>query len=352
MKTGVGHGRRPARQDQKHDSRQEFRRIVMKVFRSLRLVLLASALCVVPASSFAGVFISVNIAPPVLPVYEQPPCPEDGYLWTPGYWAYGPDGYYWIPGAWVPAPQPGYLWTPPYWGFDNGVYLFHAGYWGSHIGYYGGVNYGFGYMGWGFAGGEWRGGHFFYNTAIMHVGGGFHNVYRNETIVHNTTIINNYHTSYNGGPNGIHYQPRPEERAAMNERHIAPTSIQQQHFQAAERNPEQRFSANHGRPQVVAAARPMSTMHPETGNRPNETRPMNQARPMNQPQNRPTPQSRPETQYRPQAQQQSRPQTQARPEQQYHPQTQARPEARPQPQSRPESHPAPHPQEHEHPHGR
>ena len=32
-----------------------------------------------------------------------------------------------------------------------------AGYWGPHVGYYGGVNYGFGYMGVGFAGGAWRG---------------------------------------------------------------------------------------------------------------------------------------------------------------------------------------------------
>jgi hypothetical protein len=128
----------------------------MKIFRSARLLLLAFLMSLVPASSFAGVFISINIAPPVLPVYVQPPCPNDGYMWTPGYWAYGDDGYYWVPGAWVPAPQPGYLWTPPYWGWENGVYLFHGGYWGTHVGYYGGVNYGFGYMGVGFAGGEWR----------------------------------------------------------------------------------------------------------------------------------------------------------------------------------------------------
>ena len=27
--------------------------------------------------------------PPPLPVYEQPPCPVEGYIWTPGYWAWG-----------------------------------------------------------------------------------------------------------------------------------------------------------------------------------------------------------------------------------------------------------------------
>src|SRR5262249_10457129 len=39
-----------------------------------------------PAS---GVGVSIGIAPPVLPVYDQPLCPGPGYIWTPGYWAYG-----------------------------------------------------------------------------------------------------------------------------------------------------------------------------------------------------------------------------------------------------------------------
>ena len=59
-----------------------------------------------------------EFAPPVLPVYVQPPCPQPGWMWTPGYWAYGPDGYYWVPGTWVPAPYVGALWTPGYWGWN------------------------------------------------------------------------------------------------------------------------------------------------------------------------------------------------------------------------------------------
>ena len=56
--------------------------------------------------------------PPPLPDYEQPPCPADGYLWTPGYWAWGGGGgYYWVPGTWVQPPRVGVLWTPGYWGF-------------------------------------------------------------------------------------------------------------------------------------------------------------------------------------------------------------------------------------------
>ena len=118
-----------------------------------------------PAYSEPAVDVEVtaNEAPPPLPDYEQPPCPEDGYMWTPGYWAWGGGGYYWVPGTWVQPPRVGVLWTPGYWGFVGGVYSFNVGYWGPHIGYYGGVNYGFGYVGVGFAGGRWVGNSFAYN---------------------------------------------------------------------------------------------------------------------------------------------------------------------------------------------
>ena len=120
----------------------------MKMFRSMRmrsislksvsarLILLALLVAVIPASSYAGVFVSVAIAPPVLPVYVQPPCPTEGYLWTPGYWSYDPvDGYYWVPGVWVAPPEPGVLWTPGYWGYANGVYGWNDGYWGPTVGF-------------------------------------------------------------------------------------------------------------------------------------------------------------------------------------------------------------------------
>jgi len=91
------------------------------------LVLLAAAV-VSPAPSSAAqlaIGISVRIAPPPLPVYDQPICPGAGYIWTPGYWAYDPDnGYYWVPGTWVLAPAPGLLWTPGYWGWSDGLFFF------------------------------------------------------------------------------------------------------------------------------------------------------------------------------------------------------------------------------------
>ena len=86
-------------------------------------------------------------------------------MWTPGYWAYGPAGYYWVPGVWVRPPQVGVLWTPGYWGWGGSAFVFHEGYWGPHIGFYGGVNYGFGYGGVGFEGGYWHGNTFLRITA-------------------------------------------------------------------------------------------------------------------------------------------------------------------------------------------
>ena len=124
-------------------------------------VLTALLLAVLPVMSMAqvGVEISVNVPPPELPIYDQPPIPGDGYLWTPGYWAWSDDDqdYYWVPGTWVLAPQPGFLWTPGYWVFRGGVFFWNIGYWGPQVGFYGGVNYGHGYGGRGYEGGYWQG---------------------------------------------------------------------------------------------------------------------------------------------------------------------------------------------------
>jgi hypothetical protein len=228
----------------------------MKTFRFLLLALL---LAVIPASSYAGVFISVGFAPPVLPVYVQPPCPQPGLMWTPGYWAYGPDGYYWVPGTWVPAPYAGALWTPGYWGWGSGLYVWHPGYWGPHVGYYGGVNYGFGYMGVGFAGGVWAGGVFRYNTAVVHVNTTvIHNTYVDNTVVRNTTIVNNNRVAFSGGPGGINHPPTAQENAYMHEQHTAATSFQTQHETAARADVNAYASRNGGRPTNVAMARPMN----------------------------------------------------------------------------------------------
>src|ERR1700691_1008455 len=93
--------------------------------------------------------------PPPLPEYQQPPCPDPNYIWTPGYWSYAPAGYYWVPGVWAFAPYVGALWTPGYWDYNSGRYGFHQGYWGRYIGYYGGVNYRNRYVGRGYYSRRW-----------------------------------------------------------------------------------------------------------------------------------------------------------------------------------------------------
>jgi len=224
--------------------------------RSLRTLLFTLVVLCMSAASFAqiGVGVVVTFAPPPLPVYEQPLCPGEGYIWTPGYWAYGDDfgDYYWVPGTWVLAPEIGFLWTPGYWGWGGSGFVFYEGYWGPVVGFYGGINYGFGYFGEGYEGGRWDHDRFFYNRSVNNINvTEIHNVY-------NTTVINNTVTrvSYNGGNGGIDRRPRPEEEAAARERHIPPVAVQAQHARAAQVNPQQRASVNMGKPPVAATPRP------------------------------------------------------------------------------------------------
>jgi hypothetical protein len=378
----------------------------MKAFlRTGVLLLPALLLGLLPASSPAqiGLSVSINTAPPVLPVYAQPPCPQPGYLWEPGYWAWGPDGYYWVPGVWVEPPQPGLFWTPGYWAFENGDYMWNEGYWGPQVGFYGGVDYGFGYPGQGFYGGMWQGNVFRYNVVVWHVGGGFHDTYRAPVTWHAP-----WHTraSFNGG-RGIPARPTPQEERAMHEHHYQPTPQQMQHRQMAARQPEYQYKTNHGHPQHAAmtrvsaaparnqqrpaqngrhnahpASRPGTTHQPAareehaapgarraTPERPRaESRPKSQAHPAPKPEkvHPARPESRPETHPRPQSETrpESRPETHPmpKPETRSAPRPESRPETRParkpetrpapRPESRPKSHPAARPESHPRPESR
>ena len=108
--------------------------------------------------------------PPPLPVYAQPPIPAAGYVWTPGYWAWGDDDYYWVPGTWVGRRSLGVLWTPAYWGCRMRRLRFQRRLLGTDVGFYGGINYGFGYGGLGYGGGYWRGNQFYYNRSVNNFG--------------------------------------------------------------------------------------------------------------------------------------------------------------------------------------
>lgn len=219
--------------------------------------------------------------PPALPEYQQPPNPQPGYIWTPGYWHWADQaGYYWVPGAWVRAPYTGALWTPGYWGQRNGRYAWYRGYWGRHVGYYGGINYGFGYGGFGYQGGYWRGNEFAYNTAVNRV---------NTSVVRNVysyriTNITNTRISYNGGNGGVQYRPRTAEIYAIREEHHPPMEAQMQLRMSAQSNRETFYNVNRGRvaETTVVVNHPLEAdrdvreprvVHYERGERPAE-RPM------------------------------------------------------------------------------
>ncbi len=204
----------------------------MRTRKSMRFVLFSFIACSVFAIMFLGCAgpVSIRTAPPPLPYYEQPFCPGPGYIWVPGYWAYGRSGYYWVPGLWEFAPRVGWLWTPGYWGWSEGVYVWHSGYWGRHVGFYGGINYGYGYTGVGYEGGYWRDREFYYNRAVTRV---------NVTVVNNTynKVVVNSNTplakvSYNGG-GGVLAKPTSQDLIAAREQHIGWTPKQAQLHKAA-----------------------------------------------------------------------------------------------------------------------
>src|SRR3984885_7773108 len=246
---------------------------MLNLMKAARYILFACLLC--PTATLFAQDVSITVAPPPLIAYEQPPCPEDGYFWSPGYWAYGDDGYFWVPGSWVEVPQPGYLWTPGYWGFGDGFYHWHHGYWGRHVGYYGGINYGFGYYGSGFSGGRWEGNTFRYNTAAWRVNTNvIHNTYVDRTVIHNGAANNR--VSFNG-PGGIEARPTSAQEAAARDHHLEATESQRAHEQEARNDRNQHFSTNHGQPGTVvrstagerpAGAHPGTAAHPVTAAHP------------------------------------------------------------------------------------
>lgn len=309
------------------------------VQRNLLATYFIIALLVLGSSTaFSQVSVTVELAPPPLQVYEQPACPDDGYIWTPGYWAYGDNAYYWVPGAWVQPPEIGDLWTPPYWGWDDSAYVFYPGYWGSSVGYYGGINYGYGYGGHGYGGGRWQEGHFSYNTAVNNV---------NSSNIHNTYVdraaINNKagKVSYNGGKGGVQAQPTAQERQFSNERHNQPAaSAQQAPVRGASQvqpNPAPANAPFTGEPVKPAAvtpqpkevnSQPATTFHPQPQAQ-QEALQQQQAPPQ-----QPTHQQEPAQAQQPERQQQQpAPQQPARQQEQAQPKQESRPQQQPQQQA-------------------
>ena len=235
----------------------------MRIVRTLALTLFLGA-CLCPAIPAANaqvsIGISIDIEPPPLPVYDQPIIPGPGYLWTPGYWAWNADidDYYWVPGTWILPPQAGLLWTPGYWAWNDGAYVFNDGYWGPEIGFYGGVNYGFGYGGLGYEGGYWSNGAFFYNRTVNNISSvSVTNVYSKTVVVNNTSKV-----SFNGGAGGTTAKPTPQQVALAKERHIPATQEQLRHVQTAAKDPSLSLTKNQGHPAIAATAHPAELKGP------------------------------------------------------------------------------------------
>jgi len=226
----------------------------MQRFCSVILLSLALAGLAAPIAAEAQVICTGNASPPPeLPVYEQPPIPEPGYIWVPGYWGIGPSGYYWVPGTWVLPPTVGLLWTPGYWGWRDGIYVWNTGYWGPRVGFYGGINYGFGYGGVGYEGGRWENGVFAYNRTVNNFGGvRITNVYEKTVVVEPGAV----RVSFNGGTGGTTMRPTAAEEAAAAEKHVAAAPSQLQQERAASENKALLASENHGKPAIAATAKP------------------------------------------------------------------------------------------------
>jgi hypothetical protein len=230
----------------------------MNIVRSSALALMLSATSFVIAFSATAeaqvsVDVRVNVAPPPLPFYEQPAIPAEGYLWIPGYWAWDEAAadYYWVPGTWVEPPQRELLWTPAYWGWVDGRYVFYPGYWAPEVGFYGGIDYGYGYTGEGYLGGRWDNGAFFYNRSVNNFENvRITNVYSQAVVVRTTNNV-----SFNGGNGGITARPTPQQEAIARERHVEATPVQRQQAEAAAKDRSLFSKQNHGEPAVAATPR-------------------------------------------------------------------------------------------------
>ncbi len=237
--------------------------------QSVFSVLLALPFAAIPISSPAQVSscvsAAVNVPPPALPTYQQTAAPAANYQWEPGYWGWNSYGYYWVPGVWVQPPMVGLYWTPGYWGFSPTGYVWIQGYWGPSVGFYGGINYGYGYYGTGFVGGYWNGGTFNYNTAVTNVNSTvIHNVYSNSGTIAGHMLTHS-RASFNGGHGGISAKPTSGQIAAGHARRFGATPAQTRHAAMAGANSNNLVAFNHGKPPVTTMQHRSGTVRGQQG---------------------------------------------------------------------------------------
>ena len=102
----------------------------------------------------------------------------------------------------------------------------------------------------GFAGGEWRGGGFYYNRYVTNV-----SVTNTTNVYNRTVVVNENHVAFNGGEGGVAARPTAQEEAAAHEQHTPALAEQTRHEQLAGQNRQNFASENHGRPAIAATAK-------------------------------------------------------------------------------------------------
>jgi hypothetical protein len=114
---------------------------VKNVTRVAGLVVALGVVSVAPAHASVRFFVNVGVPAPVYvpayappppppPVYVAPaPAPAYGYVWTPGYYAWGAYGYRWVPGAWARPPFARAVWVGPRWAYGPRGRFIVRGYW-------------------------------------------------------------------------------------------------------------------------------------------------------------------------------------------------------------------------------
>jgi hypothetical protein len=99
----------------------------------LRSLVLAAALSLAPATSFAQIVVvpsvRVTAAPPPLRVEVQPAATSASHVWIPGHWGWRSGQHEWLGGHWALPPESGYVWEPARWVNEGGQWAYFAGHW-------------------------------------------------------------------------------------------------------------------------------------------------------------------------------------------------------------------------------
>jgi hypothetical protein len=99
----------------------------------------AAAFAPLPAMAQTDFQLYIGSAPPA-PMYERAPAVRRGYVWSPGYWAWGGHRHHWVPGSYV-VERPGYVYAPPSWRERGGRWYLQEGYWNPQVAMRGGERY-------------------------------------------------------------------------------------------------------------------------------------------------------------------------------------------------------------------